>query len=198
MAKFSIATEICLGYHCCGSGEYSDGGGSVELTDEQVNNLVELIRENDGETDIDTLELEEKFPDIYEALDDAYREMTRAAEYRYWLLNGYDNGYYDEPEGFVEGFEKEGLFKFEPDLAALREELGLEEDEEIEEDDLDDAKREAFDEWLEGYVESMTEDEKVSFIETHYDSDVVDMDGDGCDYTIEIPPEIVDLACEEK
>jgi len=37
--------------------------------------------------------------------------------------------------------------------------------EEIDKDDLEDAKREAFDEWLEGYVNSLDEDEKVALDE---------------------------------
>lgn len=194
MATFTIDSEIFLGYHCDGCGEYTSGDGSVELDDVQVDNLVALIRENDGETDVKELGLEEKYPDIYEALNEACGSIAREAEYRYWLLNGYDCGYYEEPDGFMEGFEKEGLFKFEPDLAALREDLGLEEDEEIDEDDLEDAKSEAFDEWLEGYVDAMTEDEKVAFIENHYGSDVVDMDGAGSDYDVVIPQEIIDMA----
>lgn len=198
MAEFDITTEICLGYHCCGSGEYTEGVGTIELSDEQVNQLVSIIKANDGETDIKTLGLKEKHPDIYEALDEAFSEMTREAEYRYWVLNGYDNGYYEEPDDFVESFENEGLFKYEPDLDALREELGLEEDEEIDEDDLEDAKREAFDEWLEGYVNSLDEDEKVAFIIDHYGSSVVDTDGLGEDYEIAIPQEIVDMAAMEK
>ena len=194
MAEFTIDSEIFLGYHCNGCGEYTCGDGSVKLDDSQVESLVALIRENDGKTDVTELGLEEKFPDIYEALDEACGNVARKAEYRYWLLNGYDCGYYEEPEGFMEGFEEKGLFKFEPDLEALREDLCLEEDEEIDDDDLEDAKREAFDEWLEGYVDAMTEDEKVAFIEEHYGSDVVDMDGAGCDYEVVIPQGIIDLA----
>ena len=48
MKEFNISVEICLGYHCCGSGEYITGDGVVMLEDEQVSRLVSIIQENGG------------------------------------------------------------------------------------------------------------------------------------------------------
>lgn len=197
MAKFFIESEAFLGCHCNGSEEYASGEGYIELTDEQVNNLVKLIRDNDGETDIEELELEDKYPDIYEILDDAYRDIAREAEYTHWLIEGYQNGYFDRPEDMMQKCEKEGLFKFEPDLAVIREEEGLEEDEEVDERYWQDEKEEAFNEWLRGYVNSLSEKELVSFIEDHYGDDLIDMECSDTEYQVLIPQEIVDMANED-
>ena len=59
MLTFSTDTEISLGISH--SGEVTaDGTGTVELTDEEVQQLIDLIRENGGETNVEILELEEK------------------------------------------------------------------------------------------------------------------------------------------
>ena len=47
--------------------DYMDG--VVELSNKEVKQLVNLIIENDGETDVEEIELEEELPEIYEKLD---------------------------------------------------------------------------------------------------------------------------------
>lgn len=184
MKEFDFCFEIFLGYHCCGRGESVSGEGSVKLEDEQVDRLVTLIREKGGETDIDELGLNAECPDIYEALADAYFEAVGRATYRYWLIKGFEDGYYDEPEGMLGALEEAGLFHFELDPDLL---------DEPDEDIFEEEKEEAFYDWLESYFSSLSEDDQVSFIETWY-GDVVDLDGPGdYDYTIEIPQGIIDL-----
>lgn len=192
MAEFSISTEICLGYHCCGSGEYTEGSGTVELSEEQVRKLVSLIRENGGETDIEVLGLEDKLPDVYEALSEAYGAIVLAAARNHWLIEGYWNRCFDEPEGLMERLEGEGIFKFEPDINMMREELGLDDDEDPDEDDLEDAKREAFDEWLDDYVSGL--DDQAAFLEEYYGADVDEGYPDEYQYETAIPSEIVAMA----
>ena len=68
--------------------------GYVELSDEEVAKIVDLIRQK-GTTDIEGLELEEKYPDIYEKLREAYHDMAYNAEELHWLWEGYDNGYFE-------------------------------------------------------------------------------------------------------
>ena len=82
----------------------------------------------------------------------------------------------------MEALEEEGLFKFEPNLATLRDELGLGEDEDIPDDDLKDE-----------YVDSLPEDELIAFIERFFNAEV-ENDVNEYDFTIEIPEEIVDMA----
>ena len=196
MQSFDFSTEVCLGYHCCGGAEYVDVEGSFELEDEDVKALVQLIRDNDGETDVEELDLENKLPHVYEIIHEAYSDAVDTATTNHWILEGYQNGAFEESDGVMDALEEEGLFKFEPDLAELREELGLEDDEEIPEEDFEDAKQEAFEQWKDGYFASLTEEEQISFIETYYDADV-DNSADEYDYTMEIPQEIVDLATKE-
>ena len=181
MKEFNISVEICLGYHCCGSGEYITGDGVVMLEDEQVSRLVSIIQENGGETNMDKLDLMVKCPDIYEALDNACSEVVNEATYRFWLINGFECGYYDEPEGFMKSMEEAGLFRYQPKPDEL---------EEMDEEELEDAKDIAFHEWLDTYFESLGEDDQVSFIETYFADAIGDVDAGACDYTMEIPSEI--------
>ena len=96
----------------------------------------------------------------------------------------------------MDALEEEGLFKFQPDLDAIREHLGLDEDDEIPDDDLEEAKERAFEEWKDEYFDSLSEDDQISFIESYY---CVDVDNSTDDYeiTLEIPQEIVELATKE-
>jgi hypothetical protein len=185
---------MCLGLHCDYSEVYLDYSGSVDLTDDDVKSIVDLIRANGGETDVDALGLEEKYPDIYEKLCKAQMGAASEVNYRHWLIEGYEKGGFEELDNFVESIEAAGLFKYEPNFDALRDDWGLEKDEEIDEDDLEDAKREAFDEWVSEYYNSLNEDGKVGFIETYY-GDVMDQ-GEPGDYeiTLKIPQGIIDLA----
>ena len=184
MKEFGFSVEICLGYHCCGCGEYITGEGVLQLEDEQVNRLVTLIRENNGETDMEALGLEAKCPDVYEALEEAYSDAVGVASYRYWLINGFVCGYYEEPDNLMPSLEAAGLFHYEPDPADLE---GLDEDE------IKWAKEDAFHEWLDSYFDSLSEDDQVLFLEKYYE-DVVTDAGPGCySYELEIPRGIIDL-----
>lgn len=185
MKEYDFSVEICLGYRCCGSGEFITAEGTVRLEDEQVARLVSLIQENGGEADMDKLDLMVKCPDIYEALESACSEVVNEATYRFWLINGFECGYYDEPEDFMKSMEDAGLFHYQPNPDEL---------EGLEEEDLEEAKDIAFHEWLDSYFESLGEDDQVSFIETHFADAISDVDAGACDYTMEMPPEIIALA----
>jgi hypothetical protein len=184
MKEIGFSVEICLGYHCCGCGEYITGEGVLRLEDEQVDRLVTLIRENNGETDMETLGLEAKCPDIYEALEEAYSDAVRVASYRYWLINGFVCGYYEEPDNLMPSLEEAGLFHYDPDPADLE---GLEEDE------INWAKEDAFHEWLDSYFDSLSEDDQVLFLEKYYEDVVTDADPGCYSYEMEIPRGIIDL-----
>lgn len=173
--------------------EYTDGGvGTLELTDEQVARLVALIREHDGETDIEELELQEKYPDIYEALDEAYRKVAYDDEYNFWLIRGFKDGVYDAPSNIMEICKEKYGFEFNPDNM----DEYLDENGNLDEDALDMAKREAFYEWEEEYTNGLCEDELVDFIHDIYGDDHVNMNGADLQYTIQIPDEIWSMANE--
>ena len=180
MKQFDFSVEICLGYHCWGAPEYAEGDGTVELEESQVDQLVTLIRKHGGETDPEKLGLQEKYPDIYSTLQEAYSDAASEAEYRHWIISGYENGYLEEPEGLMETLEEEGLFKYNP-----------EPDEEEEED-----KEDAFNEWLSTYFDSLSEADQVAFIEKYYRLSLEDIETGFAEYEVSIPEDIIELASE--
>lgn len=99
MKRFDFTIEVCLGMHCNGTGEYDEVQGYVELEDSQVEQLVALIRENGGETDVEKLGLQEKYPEIFKKIDDACCDAAGYANYKHWLIEGHLCGYFEIPEG---------------------------------------------------------------------------------------------------
>lgn len=99
MKTYDFTIEICLGLHCNGVGEYAEGKGNVTLEDNQVEQLIALIKENGGETDVEKLGLKEKCPEIYKALDYASYDAASYANYKHWLIEGHLCGYFEIQEG---------------------------------------------------------------------------------------------------
>ena len=199
MPVFNIYIEKSMGLSH--SGEVcAYGDGDVDLTDEEVKQLVDLIREKGGVTDVEELGLEERYPEIYEKLDQACGDIARSAEYNHWVIAGFENGWYevDYDEAISKCEEKYG-FKFVFNLEKFLEDYPDydEEDvkgvEDIDEDDLSDVKTDAFFEWVEEYRGTLDEDAEVSFL-----SDVFGLEPevDDVDYEVEIPVDIVKMAKE--
>ena len=203
MPVFDISKSISLGISH--SGEITaDGTGTVELTDDEVQHLIDLIRENGGETDVEKLELEEKYPEIYETLDDAYGDAARSAAFREWMIVGYEHNYFSEPDDFMESAEADGLFKYEyteEQLDEFKEAFDYDDNEELDQEALDDyfeeVKRIAFDDFIVDHYNSLDEDEKVAFIEKYYAEALEDWDSSNVDYDVEIPPAIIEMAKTE-
>ena len=195
MALYSIESEQFLGMSHSGAVTVN-GESAVELSDEEVDILVKLIKEKDS-TDVEDLDLENLHPDIYEKLDEAYRDMAYAAEEMHWLWEGYYNGYfeYDSYE-LIDYCEKELGFSYEFKPEEYFDEDDLEyykEDPESYEDEIEEAKSEAFSEWLDDYVSGLDDDEARDFFYNHMDAD---LDLDDVDYTVEIPQAIINKAKE--
>ena len=194
MALYSIESEQCLGMSHHGAVTVN-GESAVELFDEEVDILVKLIKEK-GTTDVEALDLENLYHDIYEKLDDAYRDMAYDAEEMHWLWEGYNNGYfeYDTVE-LMNYCECELDFKFEYDEKDyyLNDPEDLEEGEEpdIDEDQIEEDKSEAFSEWLDDYVSGLDDDEARDFFYEHMDAD---LNMDDVEYTVEIPQAIINKA----
>ena len=187
MPTFPIDTESVLGISH--SGEVTaEGEGTVELTDEEVQQLIDLIRENGGETDVEKLELEEKYPEIYSKLDEAYREVARHAEYIHWVNEGYDNGWYDlSVDESSERCEEFGFhFEYNPDDFC-------DEDGEIDEDALEEAKSDALDEWVDEYRGQLNDYEAALFLAEVFDLEPNDAVFD-YEYSVDIPQEIINMA----
>ena len=187
MPIFSIDTETVLGISHSGV-EATAGEGTVELTNEEVQQLIDLIRENGGETDVEKLNLEEKYPEIYKILDEAFREVAANAEYDYWVRAGYENGWYEaEAEEIIETCESKYGFHFE----YKPEDFFIEGGTEVEENAVIDAKMEALlDDWIDDYC-SEHPDKEIAFL-----SDVFHLEPnvDDVDYNVEIPPAIIKMA----
>ena len=197
--KIPFKSALSQGRHCNFVEEAHTVSGVVDLDEKEVSDLVALVKDNQGETDVKKLCLEEKLPEVYRKLDEAYHAAFGEANYRNWLMEGHECGFFERPDGFMESLEEAGLYKFEVDLDKFREDMALEEDEEIDEDELEDyiesEKDEAFDDWLDNYYDSLDEDGKVNFIETYYGDDVMDQGSPGdFDYVVELPQAIIDMA----
>lgn len=198
MKTYTIEGEICLGMMCCGGGVYEDYTATVELEDEQVEQLVELIRENDGETDVVALDLENELPEVYETLQEAISDAACEAAFRHWALGGFADGAFEEPYDLMERLEEDGLFKFDADeFLESKRELGEDEYEEYSEYDEEDLKGEAFSEWLDEHYNSLSEDEQYAFLKKYYTNNLDGIDVSDTEYEVVIPDEIIEEADEE-
>lgn len=190
MPSFEIELEICLGFSHCG-GVYNDEYGDVELTDEEVDQLVTLMREEES-SDIEDLELEERLPEIYKKLDDAYRELAYKAEEEHWLEEGYNH--YEchnfEKADMIAYIKEKGEWNFE-----YNEEEFLDENGQPDEEAIFDAECEyLYEEALDDYLAGLDGEERYDFLRNKVG---IDVDPQGCEYEIKIPEEIVKIAFPE-
>ena len=186
MAKFEFCCVSLLGFSHCSSVE-ACGNGTVELSEDDVTRLVDLIREMKS-TDVEELQLKTKYPDIYEKLDEAFRDAAREATINHWYMQGfYDRVYEYDIDELMEYCSDNHDFVFEYD-----EEDYMEEDGEVDEDSIWDDKTEAFDEWLEIFIEGPDNDSCRKFLEEHLNAEV-DLSDLEFDYEIEIPKAIIDM-----
>ena len=191
MALYSIESEQCLGMSHSGAVTVN-GESAVELSDEEVDILVKLIKEKES-TDVGDLDLETLHPDIYEKLREAYYDMAYRAEEMHWLWEGYENGYFEYDIDELMAYCMMNLdysFEFNP-KEYFDSEYDIEEytyDPESFEDDVYEAKCQNFHEWLSDYVSGLSDDEARDFFYNHMDADLY---LDDIDYTVEIPQAII-------
>ena len=193
MALYSIEREQFLGMSHSGAVTVN-GESAVELSDEEVDILVKLIKEKDT-TDVGDLDLESLHPAIYEKLRETYYKMAYDAEEMHWLWEGYHNGYFEyDTDELMAYCEKELDFSFEFKPEEYFDEYDLEyykDDPESYEDEIYDLKCEAFSEWLSDYVSGLSDDEARDFFYDHMDAD---LNLDDVEYTVEIPQAIINKA----
>lgn len=190
MALYSIESEQCLGMSHSGAVTVN-GESAVELSDEEVDILVKLIKEKDS-TDVKKLDLEHLHPDIYEKLRKAYYNMAYDAEEMHWLWEGYYNGYFEYDDDELMAYCEKELdfsFEFKPEEYFDEDDLKYyKEDPESYEDEINELKGEAFSEWLSDYVSGLSDDEARDFFYNHMNAD---LNLDDIDYTVEIPEAII-------
>ena len=187
MATFDIELEICLGYSHSG-GVYNEEYGEVELSDEEVSQLVNLMKEKDS-SDVEDLDLEENLPEIYKKLDEECREIANQAEEEHWLDEGYyhlECHNYDDAE-MIAFLKEKDAWDFEYDEEEFKDEDG-----EIDEEALLEAQSEYLHgEALDDYLAGLDGDERYDFLRNKVG---IDVDVSDCEYEVEIPSEIIALA----
>lgn len=189
MAQYNIWTECFLGMSHCGS-VTADGSGTVDLTDEEVAKLVEMIRQCDSD-DLEVLNLKDTCPEIYEKLEQAHRDAAYQAEYMHWLKEGYDEGYYGYDQDELMSYcEEECGFCFEEEPEDF-----MDEDGDFDEEAYEESKYDAFVEWLDDYIYSLDDEKFVDFLVNHMNAEV-DMSSWSEDYTVSLPPAIIEMAAE--
>ena len=183
MMEFKIYKDVCLGFTCWGGAVDSCGESTLELTEEEVDSLVELI-ERKGTADMEELELEVALPEVYAKLDAACLQAARNAEEDHWLEYGWENP--DCGFDYVSAMklaEEEYGYKFE-----YKEEDFLDGDGVLDEDAVEEAQMEHFCEWLTEYKDSLNGEKKREFMRRF-----VDVDVENVDYEVEIPEDIVSM-----
>lgn len=178
------------------SGEIiTDGAGTVELSDKEVRCLVDLIKENSGEADVEKIGLHEKYPELYETLREACEELGYHEAYVYWVIAGYDGNMveYDIDEAIATAEEHYG-FHFEFDEAAYRKENELEPEDEIDEWEIDEARNNAFYDWVDKYRAPLDDDADAVFLATVFN---ICPEIDDYDYEVVIPDAIIEMAEKE-
>lgn len=94
MPTYKIYTEISLGMSHSGCVD-ADGEAEITLTDSQVETLKKIMEdayaegEDLEELDLSDTKLEEKDPDLYKLLYQAYYNCAYEAEYEFWVEEGY-------------------------------------------------------------------------------------------------------------
>lgn len=174
MPIFTLNNDLCLGMSHSGS-VYCNVEGSVSLTDEQTQQLVQLIRENNGNSDVEELDLKDKYPEIYNILDKACEEASLKSEEKFWLIHGYENDYFDRRDDFEEQAEKAG-FEFDNP------------EEGVDEEEWMDAKEELMTEFVENYI--------LGDYNRIYDFYEVDIDLEDVNHYVFIPEDIIKMAKE--
>lgn len=183
MQTYKIDDDVCMGWACSGP-VYEEGHGTVELSDEEVDTLVQLIREK-GTTDVEELELESSHPELYKKLFDAYQKMEHEAQLRHWLWRGYKEGEYNEKIDILKAYCKEHCdFVYEEEPYMGRDE---EDEEEFEENE-----NEAFWDWFSDCI--CTADSKM--LETISYQVLEEEEIEDNEPYVQIPPAIVEKAKE--
>lgn len=199
--KYPIESTAYLGFGHCGD-VTSDGEGFVILSDEDVKQLVTLIQENDGETDVEALDLKNKLPEIYELLDKACYDSADKASYKHILIEGFEDMDLSLNEETIDELEDEIDFYFDVDPDDYRDEDGNLDPDYFDEDGdeipeaFEDDRRTQLINRIYDYAEGLDTNKLVEFIENYYDLMDVNFDFNG-DYSVTIPEDIIKMAKSE-
>ena len=199
--KYPIESTAYLGFGHCGD-VTADGEGFVILSDEDVKQLVALIQENEGETDVEVLDLKNKLPEIYELLDKACYDSADKASYKHILIEGFEDMDLSLNEETIDELEDEIDFYFDVDPDDYRDEDGNLDPDYFDEDGdeipeaFEDDRRTQLINRIYNYAEGLDTNKLVEFIENYYDLMDVNFDFNG-DHSVTIPEDIIKMAKSE-
>ena len=132
----------------------------VDLSEDEVLQLQELVRRNNGARDAAHLNLKEVLPDIYKKMDEAAKLVCDKVSYRYALIDEFINqeAHYDaDTRKVMETVKADGLFEYDPDNIGCDDKLPDDEKELAE-----------YSIWAEEYFFDLDEEHMVEFIEKYY------------------------------
>lgn len=185
MAIYYFSDEVSMGFSHCGE-VMADLEGQIELTDEESAQLVALMQEKKS-CDVAEMGLKERYPDLYERLEEAWYDAAYTAELAHWHREGFLNGYCEfDLDEVMEHCEAHCgyTFTFDPEEHCL-----LEPDDE---EQLEELRREHFEAWLEEYVTTLSNEEVIEFCSEQLNSEVEDVtDPEGVEYEVAIPYELI-------
>lgn len=187
--KFPV--QISVNAHLMEYDEEATYEGYIHLTKDEVNTLVKLIRET-GATDAEAMGLQDVDEALYDKLQEQCQEIANLAAEIAYLSEGYDieaDQYHEDPEELIEECEQDGTFKFDYDEADF-----LDDDGQLDEDALWEAKQEAFESWVDDQRFSL---EGEALRDFYYNVVGVNLDFDYCsipEVDIVIPDQIISLA----
>lgn len=185
--ELTIEFTHYIGSSCFYGSTSVDVKGTVDLSDDEISVLVNLVRENEGETDVEVLDLENLYPEIYNKLEDACLDAVYDAEYGYWIHQVYEEGEFDIEEALQKC--KDNLdFEFQWEASEYSDANGN-----LDTYALQYAEEEAFKQWLDDQLSTMSEEEQRSFLE-EYCGIEIDMSSGPDQCEVIIPREIVEMA----
>lgn len=140
--------EVNLGFSHSG-GDFNEEYGEVELTDEEVNQLVKLMKEKDS-SDIEEIGLKEALPEFYKKLDEAYKAVAHKAEEEHWLEDGYyrDVCHNFENSDMIDFLKEKDSWNYEYDEEEFKDESGELDEEALFDAECDYLHQEALDDYL--------------------------------------------------
>lgn len=72
-----------------------EGEGFLELSDDEVSQIVALLKKHEGKQDDALADMQSLMPSVYTRMDDAFRSIALDAEERFWLYRFFDDHQYD-------------------------------------------------------------------------------------------------------
>lgn len=203
MAKFRFHLKAFLGYRHFGGAVYSESGGEVEFTDDEVNKLVALIQKKGFKTDVDKIKLSRNEPEIYEKLFDAYSDAFYCSLEKESFWDAYDKSQLRGASSLMDLCEKKYGFDFDTMIndetyrrKYLRHGEGyLKKDGTPLKKYYNTVKKGFFNRWFDAFMTALPKAEFDSFIDDNfYDIELERGYWPDRQYTIEIPKEIVEMA----